>query len=63
MDMKPSPSTNFAALGAGVATLIAWAIDEFTERSMPMEVAVALGGIVATLFGYLPLGGRSRDVE
>lgn len=60
---SPSPSTNFSALGAALATMIVWALDEFTDRQMPVEVATALGGIIATLAGYLPLGGRRRDIE
>ena len=40
-------------VGGGIAVVITWAISNFTEVVLPVEVATSIGALVTYLVGYI----------
>ena len=62
--MKPSAST-IASLGIGVpvATIIAWAANEFGGVVVPGPVEAAFGAVAGALIGWFFKGGQASHTE
>lgn len=42
---------NAQGAGIGLPVVIAWALETYTGVTMPMEVAVAIGGVIGSIAG------------
>lgn len=67
LDIRPSTSTTVGAtLGIPAGIVIVWIIKTFflpPDLELPVEVASAIGAIVAQLVGLPFTGGRAVDTE
>jgi len=57
--LMPSNSTTVGTVsGAGVGTIIVWALGAFWHVAVPPEVAASIGAVVGNFIGYFFEGGR-----
>jgi outer membrane lipoprotein SlyB len=57
--LMPSNSTTVGVLGgAGVGSIVVWALGAFTSVVVPPEIAASIGALVGNLIGYFFEGGR-----
>jgi outer membrane lipoprotein SlyB len=57
--LMPSNSTTVGVLGgAGVGSIVVWALGAFTGVVVPPEIAASIGALVGNLIGYFFEGGR-----
>ncbi len=62
--MKPSNSTLASfGLGAPLALIISWILNEFFSVQVPGPVEAAMGALLSAGIGYFFNGGQSADTE
>ncbi len=60
---KPVRKVTAAGLGGAIATVIVWALKEFTNVDITPDVAAALAAIIAFAAGYMTAAGEGEVIE
>lgn len=62
--MNPSNSTIASiAIGAPLALILCWVLNQFAQIEVPGEVQSAFGAVLSAAVGYFFVGGKKVDTE